>query len=292
MSIFSAPERGPWGDNRYRGNCSGHIYQAVFSHLKPKVFIDPTVGSGTSVEVAKEMGIEAYGLDLRFGFNALRQSILKTVGKHADLVMSHPPYADMIVYSGSVWGEEKVSGDLSHLSLETFLEGLQLLLLNQRTATRIGGYYATLLGDLRRKGSYTSLQAKAITGMPEDELAAVLIKAQHNMTSNSRDYNLTMPRIEHEYILVWQKKERSGLSLIKTLVAQSQKVIAGSWRNVVKLVLMGLGGQANLETIYRAVAYQAADKLAANQHWKAKVRQTLQRSTEFASCERGTWVLV
>ena len=62
------------------------------------------VGSGTSVEVAREMGIEAYGLDLHSGFNILKTSILATVGKPSDLVLSHPPYHDMIPYSGSEWG--------------------------------------------------------------------------------------------------------------------------------------------------------------------------------------------
>ena len=39
--------------------------------LRPQVFTDPMVGSGTSVEVAREIGIEAYGLDLHSGFNIL-----------------------------------------------------------------------------------------------------------------------------------------------------------------------------------------------------------------------------
>ena len=103
-SIVSFPDRGPWGNSRYRGNCSGHVYKRIFEHLRPRVFTDPMVGSGTSVEVAREMGIEAYGLDLHSGFNILKTSILETVGKPSDLVLSHPPYHDLIPYSGSEWG--------------------------------------------------------------------------------------------------------------------------------------------------------------------------------------------
>ena len=104
MSILSFPDRGPWGKSSWRGNCSGHIYKSLFEQLKPAVFVDPMVGGGTSVEVAREMGIQAHGLDLHSGFNVLRDSILAKVGKPADLVVSHPPYGAMIVYSGNVWG--------------------------------------------------------------------------------------------------------------------------------------------------------------------------------------------
>jgi hypothetical protein len=41
----------------------------LFEQLKPRVFVDQMVGSGTSIEIAQEMGIEAHGLDLHSGFN-------------------------------------------------------------------------------------------------------------------------------------------------------------------------------------------------------------------------------
>jgi hypothetical protein len=43
------------------------------------------------------MGIEAHGLDLRSGFNILKQRILDVVGKPPDLVLSYPPYHNIIV---------------------------------------------------------------------------------------------------------------------------------------------------------------------------------------------------
>jgi len=56
------------------------------------VFTDPMVSSGTSVEVVREMCIEAHGLDLHSGFNTLKERIPDVVGKPSDLVLSHPPY--------------------------------------------------------------------------------------------------------------------------------------------------------------------------------------------------------
>ena len=205
-SLLSFPERGPWGNARYRGNCSGHVYRALFERLRPQVFTDPTVGSGTSVEVAREMGIEAYGLDLHSGFNILKQRILDVVGQPSDLVMSHPPYHNLIVYSGQVWGTEPHPDDLSRCATEEeFMDKLIVAMKNQRHATKPGGYYGTLIGDIRKDGQYFSLQAELITRCPKRELRAILIKQQFNTTSDRKAYPLPLPRIMHEYVILWQK---------------------------------------------------------------------------------------
>ena len=57
MSILSYENRGKWGKSSYRGNCSGFIYQEMFSWLKPIVFVDPMAGSMTSIEVLKKWGL-------------------------------------------------------------------------------------------------------------------------------------------------------------------------------------------------------------------------------------------
>src|SRR5271163_2588418 len=136
-SILSFPDRGPWGNPGYRGNCSGHVYREIFAALRPRVFTDPMVGSGTSVEVARELGIEAHGLDLHSGFNILKDRIAEAVGKPSDLVLSHPPYHNIVVYSGRVWGTEAHPDDLSRCADEDeFLDKLTIALKNQRHATR------------------------------------------------------------------------------------------------------------------------------------------------------------
>jgi hypothetical protein len=95
-SILSFPDRGPWGNPGYRGNCSGYVYREILGVLHPCVFTDPMVGGGTSVEVARETGIEAHGLDLHSGFNILKQRILEAVGKPSDLLLSHPSYHNIV----------------------------------------------------------------------------------------------------------------------------------------------------------------------------------------------------
>ncbi len=293
MSIMNFPERGVWGNAKWRGNCSGHVYKELFERLQPKVFVDPMVGSGTSVEVAREIGLEAYGLDLHSGFNAVRHSILSAVGKEADLVVSHPPYGGMIVYSGNVWGEANPD-DLSRCVDDAdFHEKMQLVLLNQRDATRRGGYYGTIIGDWRRGGVYTSYQAEMIARMPSDELAAVLIKAQHNTQSSSKSYGrMRLPFILHEYILLWQKKAPGVLLMLSGLVREQRKRLSGTWKNIVRLALVQLGGSADLSTLYGVISKQADERLAANPHWRDKVRQTLNSNPGlFASSQRGVWAL-
>ena len=128
-SILSFPERGPWGDASYPGNCSGYVYWDIFERLHPRVFTDPMVGGGTSVDVARELGIEAHGLDLHSGFNILKQRILDVVGKPSDLVLSHPPYHNIVVYSGKVWGRVGHPDDLSRCASEDeFVEKLTIRL--------------------------------------------------------------------------------------------------------------------------------------------------------------------
>lgn len=292
MSIMSFPERGPWGDAKWRGNCSGHVYKDLFEKLQPKVFVDPMVGSGTSVQVAKEMGIEAWGLDLHQGFNAVKDSIVMAVGKPADMVLSHPPYGGMIIYSGKVWGTEANPDDLSRCeSDEDFHSKMQLVLLNQREATAPGGFYGTIIGDWRRNGVYTSYQAEMIARMPASELAAVIIKQQHNCMSDNRSYGrMRLPFILHEYVLLWQKKAVPVLVMLGEMAKQQYARLTGTWKNIVKTVLIGLGGKADLSSLYDAVAKAAPDRLAQNSSWREKIRQTLNSNPDlFRPVERGVW---
>jgi len=292
MSILSYSERGPWGDSQWRGNCSGHIYRELFARVKPRFFIDPMVGSGTSIEVARDMKIEALGLDLHSGFNAIRDSILVRAGKPAELVVSHPPYGSMVTYSGEVWGEAHAD-DLSRCTDDAdFHDKLQLVLLNQREATTVGGIYGVIIGDRSHDGRYTSYQAECIARMPSDELVTVLIKAQHAVRSQSSQYNpLRWPRISHEYILLWRRRGSSLLVALGDIAREQQSRMRATWRNIVRLAMISGEPEAHLSEIYDRVALAAPERIKTSEHWKAKVRQVLQTSGCFESTARGHWRL-
>lgn len=295
-SIVSYKDRGPFGDARWRGNASGWLYKDLLEQLRPRLFVDVMTGSGTAVDVAKELGVRAIGLDLHSGFNALRDSILARVGEEADLVVSHPPYGGMIKYSGSVWGSEAHRDDLSHCVDDAdFHEKMQLVLLNQREATVPGGYFGALIGDFRHDGRYVSYQAEVIARMPSDELAGIIIKAQHNCMSNSKQYgSMQLPRILHEYLVLWRKRAMPVLVLLSSIAREQSARLSGTWKSIVRAVLVSLGGRASLQDIYARLAQSAPDRLATNPSWQAKVRQTLQLHPELFAPggARGEWACV
>ena len=293
-SLLSFPSRGPWGDAGYRGNCSGHVYRELFQALKPSSFCDPMMGSGTSIEVAHELGIEAHGFDLRLGFNAVTDSILQAVGQPVDFCCSHPPYHDVVLYSGpgNVWGSEPHPGDLSRCRDDAeFNSKLQLVLMNQRDAVRGGGHYSTIIGDRRASGSYSSYQAEAIARMPADELVAVLVKVQHGVQSDRKAYrNFALPRIAHEYILIWRKRERKTFDLLRAMAVNANTRLRDTWRAIVHMCLLQLGGEAALPDIHGAVRSAADERCERNEHWQAKIRQVLnQGDAWFESNARGVW---
>lgn len=292
MSILSYPDRGHWGSSNWRGNCSGFVYKELLERLRPTLFVDPMVGSGTSIEVAKELKIEAVGLDLHSGFNILRDSIVQRVGREADFVCSHPPYGSMIRYSGNQWGDKPHPDDLSWCADdEDFHEKLQIALLNQREATCNGGIYATIIGDMRKDGQYTSFQAEAIARMPK-ELLGVLIKAQHNTQSERKSYGrLSLPFITHEYIILWKKRAASTFVLLSTMANDQARRLRGTWKAIIRNVMMALGGQSDLASVYDAVSKGCPERIRENPNWKAKVRQVLNSTDDYRSVERGVWAL-
>ena len=64
-----------------------------------------------------------------------------------------------------------------------------------------------LIGDVRRKGQYTAI-IKDVLDFPYGEIRSVIIKVQHNCTSDRKRYGKLedMP-IRHEYCVVFKKVE-------------------------------------------------------------------------------------
>ena len=295
-SVWSFPIRGPWGDNRYRGNMAGGVVANLIELFKPQSFVDVTVGSGTSLDVCKDLypHIRAHGLDLRHGFDSTSMSVREKIGEEVDLSFSHPAYHDAIHYSGNMWGEAHPA-DMSRCnSSEEFHQRLQALVSIQRDATREGGNYVVLIGDYRRGGTYICSAAELIARMPSSELKGVAIKIQHNCTSDRQSYrSFTMHRLAHEYVVMFERSKaiRSYLALLSTIARENSARITGTWRTIVRAAMAHLGGTATLQAIYDAVKNLAPERMAANSNWEPKVRQTLQMHAEFSSEERGVWRL-
>jgi hypothetical protein len=97
-------------------------------------------------------------------------------------------------------------GDLSHCeSYERFRELLMVCLKRCYDALEVGGRLAVLIGDVRRAGKYTAI-VKDVLDFPHGELRSVIIKVQHNCTSNRQRYGrMEDVPIQHEYCVVFKK---------------------------------------------------------------------------------------
>lgn len=205
-SVLSFPDRGPWGDARFHGNCSGHVVRFLIEHYHPALLVDPMEGGGTSRAVAAQMGVEYVGLDLRTGFDLTRDSFIGRLPHGpADLLFLHPPYWNIVPYSGVVWGAAPHPRDLSHATTyESYLLLLQAAVENALSAVAQGGRLAILIGDVRRAGRYYSPHAE-ILGWRLAPLDAILIKVQHHVRSDGKEYaGNGLIRILHEYLLVFR----------------------------------------------------------------------------------------
>jgi len=290
-SIMSFPDRGPWGKSSWRGNTSGHVIKEIIEHFNPRLFVDACEGSGTSGDVCRDMGIDYVGLDLFKGQDFTKDFILDSLPRPADIVFTHPPYHSMIEYSGNVYGNKAIQGDTSRcISPEEFIAKSQTMLLNQREATREGGIYATLIGDHRGgtlgRGNFRSYQSDFIQMMPKDELLSVTIKLQNNCLSDNRQYSGNFVPIMHEYLLLWKKKRKSLFAISFDMASEMTSNVATTWRNTIRIVMMKLK-QAKLSDIYKEVEKVAANLIAKNKNYRAKIRQILQK--HFNNVERGVW---
>jgi hypothetical protein len=203
-SLVSIPWRNRrWGSSSYRGNCDGTLFKDLVLWYKPRSVADPMLGSGTTADVMhglREAGAyrgRFWGSDLKRGFNLLTTPM----PGNFEFVWIHPPYWDIIRYSDT-------PGDLSTLSsYESFIGALATCLERCYEALVPGGRLAVLVGDVRRRGRYYGLghDVMALAGRL-GELRSVIIKAQHNCTSDSKRYGtLEDPPIKHEYCIVFKK---------------------------------------------------------------------------------------
>ena len=210
-SIVSYVTRGPFGDADYPGNCSGFLVRDLIRVLDAKSVCDPAEGSGTTGQAAAASGVTCTSFDLRTGFD-LESTPLDTVLNDAvDLVFFHPPYFQIVQYSGTVWGHEPHPADLSHETDWTeYLKRLRKMIEHCLTGLSEKGHLAILIGDVRQEGSYYSAQAAILRWFQPERIASVIIKEQHNMRSNRQDYAGKIIRIAHEYCIMIRAGGRHG----------------------------------------------------------------------------------
>ncbi|BDC78472.1 MULTISPECIES: DNA adenine modification methylase [Pseudomonadaceae] len=288
-SVISFPDRGHWGNSKYRGNCSGHVVKGFFETYhkrKDGLACDPSIGGGTSVDVAREMGLRFSGTDLHQGFNLLVDDFKSFLGEEAHTCFWHPAYASMIQYSNNMWGSEEHKWDMSRMNMPDFVEALELAIMNIHDAMERGGFYSVLMGNLRRGGEYYNLSS-LVERVAPGKLVDEIIKVQHNCVSDSRQYAGNIVRIAHEKLLVF-KKDKNSLFFLAQIENRAAAMTGITWRAAVRRVLQG-GKTLHLKEIEELI--QPFAKTRNNNNVDAKIRQVVQNEKYFERVAPGTYRL-
>ena len=297
QSIVSYPDRGPYGRNSYRGNCSGLLIKDLIAQYKLHGLSDFMVGSGTTEDVVREAGIRGDFADLNRGYDMLSMDI----PNRAENIFWHPPYGSMIKYADSQYKSSDVERTTG-LSAETirqhdlssfkdwseFVKMMNYCMMKQFAALEKGGRMFTLVGDWKQKGKLYSMILDLIKpGTVEN----IIIKAQHNCWSERQSYSGNFVPIVHEYLLVTRKD--TGLIIPVSWGTGKQYDMRSfgdqSWRDLVFSVIQDNGGKMSLQELYDALKDSA--KAKRNPHWQEKVRQTVQNIRHFIRTERGCYAL-
>ena len=201
----------------------------------------------------------------------------------------HPPYADIIKYSGNMWGKPDPR-DLSQIPLSEyprFIEKLNRIQFRLYQSLTKGGRIAILVGDVKKNGRLYSIQRDIDwLGQPEQ----VIIKAQHNCFSDRKGYGGKFIPIVHEYLLIFKKTGGYTVPLRKTLLKECdiRTYKNCSWRTAVRTALEALG-EASLQEIYKELESFVISKN--HQTPDAKIRETIYSYPEFERVREGVYRL-
>lgn len=299
-TVLNFPDRGPWGDNSYRGNCSGWVIAYLIWRYGVKSLAELFAGGGTGSDVCRDMNISYIGADLNP--NPVRSNILTIDAvfdevpdgfRDKDMLFMHPPYGAEIgiPYAGSMYKDptgELAKSDLGQMPWKEFMKTLNAIIMKYYAAMAPGSKMAVLMGDVRRKGVYHSMFNDIV--MPGTVLQTY-VKMQNNCVSDGRTYSNRFTPIQHEMMYVIEKAMTAYLINYKIPFEKEMDIRnsqAATWKDVVYAAMHKLNKNATMEEIYGEI--EGYKKCESNPHWKDKVRQTLQFGP-FKSVRRGVWKL-
>lgn len=219
-TLWHVVRRGSGGSSKYPGNFIPEIPRNLIQRFTDDndLVVDMFAGSETTADVCAELGRRYEGCDLRPYSNRTSKGDARTwqPGEQAQLVLLHPPYANIIDYN------EKLTPDDADLSLDPaeFLEEFAKVASNAVAATKPGGYIALVMGDLYQNGEYYPLGFKTMSVL----LATGRLKLKGTVVKNFGDevknkgrfrnlwfYRALKNRVfvlEHEYIFVFRKDSK------------------------------------------------------------------------------------
>jgi len=232
-TVWSFPKRGNWATHRsdYRGNWSPQVVRNLLLRYSSEddIVLDPMVGGGTTLVECKLTKRSGIGIDinpqaieitqnrLNFDYQGSRQQKclagdarkLEAIEDYSvDLILTHPPYADIIKYS-----DGKIKGDLSSIhSIDSFCDEIEKIAKRCFRILKPDKFCAILIGDTKRNKFYIPLAYKVMERFIRAGfvLKEDIIKVQHNCKATgfwvkkSKLYNFLL--IMHEHVFVFQKQ--------------------------------------------------------------------------------------
>ena len=303
-SFMAFPERAEGGNNQWRGNCSPQVVAKLIQFVKKCrqyekkkdfLFLDPMSGSGTSQDVAEKLHISSVLYDLNphppkgiGNWNALKDEVMHS----ADPIFFHPPYHDIIRYSGNMWGRPH-EDDLSRCeNYEDYIEKLNYVIKKLYFSLRHNGYLAILVGDIRQKGIFHSIAADMLH---IGNMKSWIVKGQFHCTSNKKQYSgKPFIPIVTETLVLFQKEEifLVPFSIRKegTFQIHEQDSIALTWFHLLRMTMEHLDGHATLKQLYQEL--REHPKAKKNKNYEARIRATLYEHADcFLPLARGTFRL-
>lgn len=189
------------GSKEYRGATPAYIiWNLLQRYTKPKdLVVDPMAGSGTTLDVARELGRRALGYDI----NVVRKDIFRADARKlpledekADFVFIDPPYSDHLSYSGdpSCIGEIRADKEEYFLAMEEVFKEIYRILKQNR-------FMAVYACDSYKKGKpiipigFRFFQILEKIFVPVDIIAVV----RHNRTLKRNHWHISA--IEGNYFL-------------------------------------------------------------------------------------------
>ncbi|HML26546.1 MAG TPA: hypothetical protein PKC27_07640 [Methanomethylovorans sp.] len=287
-SFLAFPERGDGGDNKWRGNCSPEVILSVVRYIldckkyygkevKSFTLLDPMSGSGSSKAAADKLGIRSILYDLnpspahgQGNWNALKNDVEDS----ADLIFLHPPYHDIIKYSGYMWGSPHPD-DLSRCeNYKDFMEKLNFVIKKLFMALRKDGRLAVLVGDIRSQGHFYSMQ-RDLNSI--GKLEATITKAQFNCVSDGRTYKKPFIPIVTEYLLLYHKEDVMMVFFTNKRtgcfdISKDDSPIL-TWHHLVRMTMESVGGGVKLSDLYDLLVDHP--KAKKNEHYKERIRATI-----------------
>lgn len=284
-SIVRYNERGVGGNNKYRGNCSPKLITDLIEQFGIKHISDYMCGSGTTKDASDSLGIQSSVYDLNMGFDLLNDDIKE----RNEFVFWHPPYWDIIKYSGHQYGKEAHPSDISHIKdYDEFMRVTNELLFKQYASIKTGGRMAILTADVKKEGRlYSMLLDMVKPGMIEQ----IVIKEQFNTWSERQSYNGKFIPIVHEYLLILKRDTPyiQTLKVTSNIDFDIRDSKMATWKDVIIAVFEKHKRALSLSELYNELEYHK--KAKSNQHYRAKIRQVVQ-TQDFMRISSGLYELV